>query len=253
MNIAIITGASSGLGIEYLKHICERYNNVNEYWIIARRREKLEEIAKAYPDKKIVPISLDLSDYESYKLFEEMLVKNDAKVKILVNNAGYGVLGDVYDEGYMRQSGMVDLNCRALTALTTIALKFMEAGDFIVNVCSIASFCPNARMTVYSSTKAYVRSFSRGVRFENKKRGINVLAVCPGPMDTEFLSVAGISGGKSKTFETLPYCNPTKVALGSLIAAEKGRAIYTPGAFYKFYRVLAKITPQSWLMHLTKT
>lgn len=253
MNIAVITGASSGLGIEYLKHICERYNNINEYWIIARRRERLDEIANAYPDKKIVPISLDLSDYKSYEIFEELLKKNDAKVKILVNNAGYGVLGDVYDEGYMRQAGMVDLNCRALTALTAIAMKFMEAGDFVINVCSIASFCPNPRMTVYSSTKAYVRSFSKGVRFENRKHGINVLAVCPGPMETEFLSVAGISGGKSKTFETLPYCNPSKVALNSLIAAEKGRGIYTPGAFYKFYRVLAKLIPHDLLMHLTKT
>ena len=128
----------------------------------------------------------------------------------------------------------------------------MKSGSYIINVCSIASFCPNARMSVYSSTKAYVKSFSRGVRFENKKRGINVLAVCPGPMNTEFLGVAGISGN-SKTFETLPYCDPSKVAIGSIKAAEKGRAIYTPRAFYKFYRALAKVVPTSIMMHLSKT
>ncbi|MBR5314526.1 MAG: SDR family NAD(P)-dependent oxidoreductase, partial [Clostridia bacterium] len=171
---------------------------------------------------------------------------------ILVNNAGYGVLGDLHEGDYESQSGMVDLNCRALTAITTICLKYMEEGSFIVNVCSIASFCPNARMTVYSSTKAYVNSFSRGVRFENRKRGINCLAVCPGPMETEFLSVAGINGN-SKTFETLPYCNPVKVAKKSLVQAEKGRAIYTPTAFYKFYRFLAKIAPHGILMHFSKT
>ena len=253
MNIAVITGASSGLGVEYLKHICERYPYIQEYWIVARRKERLEEIAKAYPDKKIIPVVLDLSSYESYNDFEELLKKNNADIKILVNNAGYGILGDVHESEYLEQSGMIDLNCRALTALTAISLKYMKEGSFIVNVCSIASFCPNARMTVYSSTKAYVKSFSRGVRFENKKRGINCLAVCPGPMATEFLDVARIAGGKSKTFETLPYSNPTKVALNSLISAEKGKEIYTPGAFYKFYRVLSKFAPHSILMHFCKT
>ena len=252
MNIAVITGASSGLGIEYLKTICERYRDIQQFWVVARRKERLEEIANTYPDKNIVPICLDLQDYDSYKAFEDLLKKADANIKILVNNAGYGVLGDVYDSDYIRQSGMVDLNCRGLTALTTIALKYMDRGSFIINVCSIASFCPNARMTVYSSTKAYVNSFSRGVRFENKKRGINVLAVCPGPMDTEFLCVAGINGN-SKTFDTLPYCKPEKVARKSIIYAEKGRAIYTPTAFYKFYRVLSKILPKSLLMYLTRT
>lgn len=253
MNIAVITGASSGLGVEYLKHICEMYPTIQQYWIVARRKERLEALVKGYPDKKIVPISLDLQDYKSYDVFDKLLKENDANIKIFVNNAGYGVLGNVHESDYIGQAGMVDLNCRALTALTGIALKYMQEGSFIVNVCSIASFCPNARMTVYSSTKAYVRSFSRGIRFENRKRGINCLAVCPGPMETEFLSVAGISGGKSKTFETLPYCNPSKVAKKSLIYAEKGRAIYTPTAFYKFYRVLAKLAPHGILMHFSKT
>lgn len=253
MNVAIITGASSGLGIEYLKQICERYPHIQEYWIIARREDRLKSIANTYPDKKIVPICLDLSDYESYKKLEELFDKNNVNIKILVNNAGYGILGDVCDMDYQGQAGMVDLNCRALTALTAMALKRMESGSFIINVCSIASFCPNARMTVYSSTKAFVKSFSRGVRFENKKRGINVLAVCPGPMETEFISVAGVGDGKSKTFEILPYCDPAKVATGSIKAAEKGRAVYTPRLFYKFYRFLSKILPHSFLMHLSKT
>ena len=253
MNIAVITGASSGLGIEYLKHICERYPNIQEYWIIARRKDRLEQIANMYPDKRIVPISLDLQDYSSYESFKQLLEKNNADIKLLVNNAGYGILGNFHEQAYMDQAGMIDLNCRALTAITGVALKYMKSGSFIVNVCSIASFCPNARMTVYSSTKAFVKSFSRGLRFENRKRGINVLAVCPGPMETEFLSVAGISGGNSKTFETLPYCNPSRVALKSLIYAEKGRDIYTPTAFYKFYRVLSKFAPHSILMYFCKT
>ena len=252
MNIAVITGASSGLGIEYLKNICERYTDIQQFWIVARRIDRLEKIANGYPDKKIIPIELDLTDYESYEKFNQLLTKADANIKVFVNNAGYGVLGNVGEVDYIKQSGMVDLNCRALTALTAIALRFMESGSFIVNVCSIASFCPNPRMTVYSSTKAYVKSFSKAVRFENKKNGINILAVCPGPMDTEFLNVAGIKGN-SKTFDMLPYSDPVKVAKNSLIAAEKGRAVYTPGTFYKFYRILAKFVPHGILMHFSKT
>lgn len=252
MNVAIVTGASSGLGVEYLKNICEMYPHIQQYWIIARRGDKLEKIKNGYPDKKIVPICLDLTEYSSYSVLDEMLKSIDAEVKVLVNNAGFGLLGDLYDSDPVKQAAMVDLNCRALTAITSVVIKYMTRGSYIVNVCSIASFCPNARMTVYSSTKAYVKSFSRGVRFENKERGINVLAVCPGPMETEFLDVGGIKG-KSKTFEMLPYCSPSKVAKQSLIAAEKGRAIYTPTAFYKFYRVLSKIIPSCILMHFCKT
>ncbi|MBR6681508.1 MAG: SDR family NAD(P)-dependent oxidoreductase, partial [Clostridia bacterium] len=200
----------------------------------------------------IVPVALDLSIYKSYETLKNMLGEKKANVRILVNNAGYGILGELKDAEYVSQSGMIDLNCRALTAITTLVLPYMKKGSFVVNVCSIASFCPNARMTVYSSTKAFVLSFSKGIRFENKKNGINVLAVCPGPMETEFLSVAGINGN-SKTFETLPYCDPVTVARRSLIYAEKGRGVYTPRMLYKFYRVLAKLLPHGIMMHITKT
>ena len=108
-------------------------------------------------------------------------------------------------------------------------------------------------MTVYCSTKAYVLSFTKSLRFELRGTGINVCAVCPGPMATEFLDVAGISGGKSKTFETLPYCDPDKVAAGALKAASAGRNVYTPRAFFKFYRFLAKILPHSLVMRMSKT
>ncbi len=252
MNIAIITGASSGLGKEYIKEITKKYNDLDEIWIIARRKNLLEETAKEYPKQKIVPIAMDLTDYKSYNILQKMLSEREATVKILVNNAGYGVLSEIIDSKPLSQSGMVDLNCRALTALTTLVLPFMKKGSFVVNVCSIASFCPNARMTVYSSTKAYVLSYSKGARFENKKRGINILATCPGPMKTEFLNVAGING-KSKTFDILPYCDPEKVAKKSLEYAEKGKGVYTPRVFYKFYRFLAKIIPHNIMMHFAKT
>jgi short-subunit dehydrogenase len=128
----------------------------------------------------------------------------------------------------------------------------IENGD-IINSCSIASFAPNSRMAVYSSTKAYVMSFSRALREELKSRKINDLAVCPGPMDTEFLSLANITKGASRTFDTLPRVNPRNMAVRSLKASQKKRGVYTDRLFYKFYRVLAKVLPHRLVMLFSGT
>ena len=156
------------------------------------------------------------------------------------------------ESDYKTQGAMVDLNVRALTEITSVALKHMSEKSYIINVCSIASFVPNAYLTVYSSTKAYVMSFSRGLRQELKKRKINVTALCPGPMATEFLEVAGIDKGVSKMFDTLPTTKPSKAAKGAIKAAKKGRAVYTPRFLFKFYRILAKFLPHSILIPICK-
>lgn len=106
-------------------------------------------------------------------------------------------------------------------------------------------------MTTYSATKAFVYAFSKGLRFELKSKKINCLAVCPCPMETEFLEAGNIPG-RSKTFDSLPRCNPTKVAKTSLKKAFAGRGIYTPKAFYKFYRFIAKALPHGFVMHMSK-
>jgi len=147
---------------------------------------------------------------------------------------------------------MVDLNLKGLTAMTHVVLPYMPKGSRIMNISSIASFCPNARMTVYSASKAYVTAFTFGISEELKERGITATAVCPGPMDTDFI-YAGEIKGKSKTFDVLPYCDPVKVARGALIAAGLGKTVYTPKAFYKFYRVLAKMMPTKLMMQFSKT
>ena len=253
MKIAVITGASSGLGKEYLKHIAGEYPEIEEIWIIARRSERLKALAAEYPAGKVVAIPLDLTDTDSFGTLASRLEAEKPEIGILVNNAGFGVHG-AFDKAELdSQSHMIDLNCRALTAVTRVCLPYMKKSGFIVNVCSIASFAPNAFMAVYCSTKAYVMSFSGALRYELKERGINVLAVCPGPMSTEFLSVAGIEKGTSHAFDTLPRCNPDKVALISLKKAKKGNAVYTPTAFFKFYRLIAKLLPHALVIRLAKT
>ncbi len=252
MSIAIVTGASAGLGVEFLKKLGTVYPEIEEYWVVARRTERLEALKDILPGKTITPISLDLTATESYIEMDALLKDKKPAVKLLINNAGFGKLGDFASTAYEPQMLQCDLNVRALTVITNLVLPYMTKGSAVINVCSIAAFVPTPNMTVYCSTKAYVYSFSKSLRFELKNRGINVLAVCPGPMATEFLDVADITG-RSKTFETLPYCKADQVAEKALKAAKKGRGIYTNKFLYKLYRVLAKIVPHGLFMHFTRT
>ncbi len=249
MNIAVITGASSGLGFQYAKAVYSDRCELDEIWVVARRKERLDEL-KQQLGEKIVPVAFDITDKESVEHYTELLKEKGATVKLLINNAGFGKLGNFDSLSLYENTAMVRLNCEALTAITAATLPFMSEGGEIINTCSIASFAPNTRMAVYSSTKAYVMSLSRALRSELKMRKINVLAVCPGPMDTEFLAIANIPKGASKTFDTLPRDKAPIVAKKSLKASAKSRAVYTCHPFYKFYRVIAKILPKSIVMKL---
>lgn len=250
-NIAIITGASSGLGVELYKEI--QKEALDEIWIIARREDRLNKLKEDFGKIETRVVPMDVTVNESMTTLESMLKAEEYNVKFLFNNAGFGVIGDVIEASYETQGSMVTLNDKSLVEITTIVLKHMNKGACIINTCSIASFVPNARMSVYSATKAFVMSYSRSLRYELRKRKINVTAICPGPMSTEFLAVAGIDKGVSKTFDTLPRCNVAKTAKGGIKASKKGRGVYTPHPFYKFYRVLAKILPHAWLMGVSKT
>lgn len=252
MRTAIITGASSGLGREFVRQLADVFPDVECYWLIARRQDRLAEMAAELPDKTVECLALDLCDSMSFVALQEKLATEHPEVAVLINNAGCGYLGEVGRAETSLQTRMVDLNLRALTAITSMSIPYMEAGSRIINVSSIAAFCPTPRMTVYSATKAYVSAFTLGLSEELRKKGITVTAVCPGPMKTEFLDVGRIAGN-SRTFAMLPYCDQVRVAGGTLRAAKAGRTIYTPRLFYKTYRVLAKVTPAKLMMKLTGT
>lgn len=252
MKTAIITGASSGLGWELARQIEDVFPDIECYWLIARRADRLESLAISLPGRSTVCLPLDLCDSMSFVSLKDRLAAENPEVSLLVNCAGCGYLGRVGEMDTATQTRMVDLNVRALTAVTNIVIPYMGPGSHILNVSSIASFCPNPRMTVYSSTKAYVSSFTVGLSEELRRRSVSVTAVCPGPMATEFLSLAGITG-HSSTFDFLPYCDQVRVAGGALRAAKAGRTIYTPKLFYKFYRLLAKAAPSKLLVKFVKT
>ncbi len=251
MKIAIITGASAGLGVEFLKALPAHFPEIEEYWLIARRREKLEEAA-ALADRPCRILPLDLTERDSYTALAAALEEAKPEVALLINNSGCGYWGNVGEGPLDDQLRMIELNLRGLTAVTHITLPHMKKGGRIINISSIASFCPNARMTVYSATKSYVSAFSYGITEELRKTGIKATAVCPGPMDTEFIYLGAIKGN-SKTFDRLPYCKPEKVAKGALKAAKRGKMNYTPHPFYKLYKVLAKFLPVALVMKMSKT
>lgn len=251
MNTAIITGASSGLGREFFKAVVAGHPEIDDIWIIARRKERLEALAAEATGRNVRVLPFDLTDENDISSYAALLKEASPTVTLLINNAGAGTIGNVWELDYLRQGQSVSLNCRSMVEVSALTVPYIKEGGVIINTCSIAAFVPNPRMTTYSSTKAFVYAFSKGLRFELKKKHINCLAVCPCPMETEFLEKGGIPG-RSKSFDSLPRCNPVKVAKTSLKKAFAGRGIYTPKLFYKFYRLLAKLLPHGLVMHVSK-
>lgn len=250
--IALITGASKGLGLALTAAAAKSLPEIEEFWLVSRHIAATDAIAAACTGKPVRPLSLDLCDKASFDTLREALESAEVEIVLLINNAGCGFLNNVHESPAWQIATMTELNVRALSVVTTVALPHMARGGHVLNVSSIAAFCPNARMTTYSATKAYVSAFSRGLREELLEKGISVTVVCPGPMETDFL-ITGANRENSKMFATLPYCDPEKVAAGAMKAVLQGRAVYTPRAFFKLYRVLAKVLPEALVVKLAKT
>ena len=188
MNIAVITGASSGIGREFVYAI-DKDVELDELWVIARREDRLLELQ----DKvraKIRPIVLDLLDKNSLTQLKAMLEIEKPNVKVLVNAAGFGLFGTYTEMDMEKQLEIIDLNDRALTGMTYITLPYMSDGGQIYNMGSMSSFQPVPYINVYGASKAYVLSFSKALRVELCQRNIKVMAVCPGWIQTKFFSHA---------------------------------------------------------------
>ncbi len=243
MSIAIITGASSGLGTFYVDAVTKLYPKVDELWLIARRKERLSEVAKKYPDKHTVIIPMDMADMNSFNILEEKLKSNNPQIEVLINDAGVSACGQFADMELESVLKMIDLNCKGATAITKVCLPYIINGGTILEVSSTSAFVPNTNLIVYCASKSYVSAFCLGLREELKDRNINVCAMCPGFMLTE-MTTPELTKGQSR----LPVIDPKTAALKSLKAAKNGRAVYTTGAFYKGYRLLAKVLPHTLLI-----
>lgn len=189
MNIAIITGASSGMGLEFARQLDDKLGKTDEIWLLARRKEPMEELARAM-DSKTRTIVIDITNEKEMKQFAEVLAIQNPKITVLVNCAGVGSHGLFRRQTEEEIADMVNLNIVALTKMTKLCLPYMRRGSKIIQFASGAAFVPQAAFAVYAASKSYVYSLSRALSKELQGSGIYVTAVCPGPVNTPFLEHA---------------------------------------------------------------
>lgn len=188
MRVAVITGASAGIGREFVYAI-DRQENLDEIWVIARRADRLEEL-KDKCRTPVRPIVLDLSELRALDDYKAILESERPEIAILVNAAGFGVFGPFAEKGLQKQLSSATVNSLALTGMCHISLPYMKKGDCIINMGSNSSWQPVPYQAVYGASKSYVLNFSRALCRELKPKGIHVLCVCPGWIKTEFQQVA---------------------------------------------------------------
>lgn len=248
MKIAIVTGASSGMGRETAVQLADRFAGFGEIWLVARRMERLTELENKLP----VPVkkfAIDLTDEAQLSVLSEALKKEQPDVKILVNASGYGKIGSVGKVALNEEMGMVRLNCEALCAVTHMVLPYMSKNSRIIQYASSASFLPQPGFAVYAATKAFVLSYSRALGEELKKRGIYVTAVCPGPVKTEFFDIAETTG-RIPLYKRLTMADPVKVVKLAVRDSLMGKPVSVYGFAMKAFRVMCKIVPHSLILKI---
>lgn len=250
MKIAIITGASSGLGAEFTKMIIKQYPWLDEIWVIARRKERLEHLVKNNPDKKVRAIPLDLSADQEYGRLETLLSDVKPQISILINNAGYERSGSFRDMSATDIQNMISVNIKGLTMVQRICSPYFAKDSFAIMTCSVSAFTPIPHQAVYSASKRYIYALGKALREEEKRNNVNILLLCPGNMDTE-MNPKG-QARQSQQINRLPFLNMKKVVKVALIKAEHKKAVYTPGGFYKFYRTVSKVFPSWFVMYFAK-
>ncbi|MBP5775214.1 MAG: SDR family NAD(P)-dependent oxidoreductase [Clostridiales bacterium] len=246
--IAIVTGASSGIGRSIIDLI---YDSYDEIWAVARRRERLEEIAGKYPGKvKAVVADLGRPGYceEMEKLLKES-ISADSGLMLLVNSAGIGYRRDLADMDPGQIDSTIEVDIKSLTLITKAVLPYMREGSGIINIASSAGYLPQPGFAVYSAAKAYVINFSRALRTELKSRKITVTCVCPGPVDTEFQGIA--TGTPEITGWRRHFtCSPESVAKGAVKAFRHKRGLYNHKLPQKFLHVVSKTVPVGLILKM---
>ncbi len=247
--IVIITGASSGIGREFaLQFAKKKRNEIDELWLIARRRGELQKVAEKCSVHCAV-LEGDLQKKSVRDQLEVLLDKEKPKVQLLFNGAGYGKIGQVAENKLEDVEGMTMLNVVALSAITRIVLPYMDQNAVIVNMASSAAFLPQPDFGVYAATKSFVLSFTRALRRECSKENIWVTAVCPGPVKTEFFQVAQ-EGKPSPWYKKFFYVDCKKMVSYTIKDVEKRKEISIYSIPMKILYLLSKVLPHRLLMKI---
>ena len=248
MNIAVVTGASSGMGREFVLQLSS-YVAVDEIWVIARRADALAALQSSV-SVPLKVISLDLSKEESFASYAGTLAAEQPNVKLLVNAAGFGKFGSFEKIPLEDEMKMVDLNCKALLAMTRLTLPYMAAGSHILQLDSLSAFQPVPYITTYGATKAFVLSYCRAMNQELKGKGIRMMAMNPGWVKTEFFNHAfQTNAGEVQYFDRL-YEAKDVVATGlkDLYRSKKDYSVH--GLPIKAQVKLVKFVPHNIVMKI---
>ncbi|MCD8331011.1 MAG: SDR family NAD(P)-dependent oxidoreductase [Oscillospiraceae bacterium] len=242
MHIALVTGASSGLGRAFVQKIAAQ-GAVDEIWAVARREDRLRRLGEetACP---VRPVPMDLTDRESVAALKALLAEERPNIRMLVNAAGMGRMGKTADISDRDNGDMIALNCRAAVDVTAAALPYLSRGSRVLEVCSTAAFQPIPGLNVYAATKAFLLSYTKALHHEMLGSGVHVTAVCPYWIkDTEFISNAASAEGGFRHFPLASKAH--RVARRALADSRLNLWVSTPGPVCALHRLAAKFIPHA--------
>ena len=255
MSLAIITGASSGIGAEFAKQFKEK-GLADEFWFIARRTDKMEALRDSLGVKARI-ITADLATEEGISAVKRALEEEKPLVKILVNAAGFGNFGTFEEVSERDCAAMIDVNCKATVLITHMTVPFMEKGGRIINLGSGSCFTPLPAFNVYASSKSFVLHYTKSLNFEIKKYGLRATCFCPGWVETEFLGKATAKPGITHPKAMKPMLKCSDVVRKCIKASVKGKTLCVTNWYTKLQHLLFKAVPdvlltKTWLGMLTK-
>jgi len=245
--IAVITGASSGIGKQFAQTLKEA-GDFDEVWLIARRIDRLQELVSAMPFPARA-IALDLSEKSSYKAYAALLEEEKPNVALLINAAGFGKFCATVQTPVEVNLNMIDLNCEAVAALCQLSIPYMQNGAHIVNVASVAAYQPIPYINVYGATKSFVLHYSRALNRELKQNGIAVTAVCPFWTKTEFFNRAIDKEKDTVVKKYVVTYTPEQIVSKAWRDIKKGKEISMFGFTAQTQTLLAKLLPHGFVMN----
>ncbi len=241
--IAIITGATGGIGEEFVKQMYEK--PIEEIWAIARNQQKLECLKQTY-GKKIRTFSMDLSDEKNIEELASFLQKEKPDIRYLINNAGLAKMASYKNFSAEEICNTIDINCKTPVLLCNLCIPFMGRDSHILNISSASAFQPNPYINLYAASKVFERSYSRALNVELKGTGITVTAVCPGWVDTELLCKE--MNGQTVKFPGLVTAD--RVVAKALKDAQKGKDMSVCSLYVKCQHLYVKLLPQRLVMRI---
>ena len=246
MRIAVVTGASSGIGREFCRQL-DKENDFDEMWVVARREDRLASLSKELKCR-VRPVSMDLTSPDSFEKYKALLEEYKPDVAVLVNASGFGKFGKYTDVSPEDEANMIDLNCRAVVLMTRATLPYMREGGQIYQLCSVAAFQPIPYINVYGATKAFVLNYSRALNVELRDRKIKCLAVCPFWTKTEFFDRAVASDEKPVVKKYIAMYKPEEIVAQAWKDAKKGKDMSKCGFKARVQALGVKILPHSMVM-----